>query len=259
MLFIRHQLQANRLLCNGMYGRFISMSEGKSKATNCVLYGCLSMVVLAIVISLVTFFGVRYGYKKLVNTYTSPAAAQLPAVTYTDAEVQTLTNRLAMFEMAANTLTNEATLTLSDRDINVLIHSQEDLKNMRDKFHFEIQNDTIMSDISVPLDSFGLDSLKGRYLNGTAGLKVEVNNGKLVVRLDSLKVNGSPVSGAFIAQLKQENLAKDVQFGPEQEKVLKRIEKLGIENGQIILKLKPVPQGQQGTPATTNASPAGVI
>ncbi len=236
------------------------MSEGKSKATSCILYGCLTMVVLSIIIVVVLIFGARYGYKKLVNTYTSPVAQQLPTVSYTDAEVQSLTNRLGAFQMAANALTNEVTLTLNARDINVLINSQEGLKDLRNKFHVEIEKDTIKSGVSVPLDGFGLDALKGRFLNGKAGLKVAIVNGQLTVNLDSLEVNGSPVSPSFMTQLKTENLAKDVQLDPEAQKLMQRVEKLTIENGEVILKVKPTPVTPAPTaPATTNAAPAGVI
>jgi hypothetical protein len=234
------------------------MSEGKSRTTNCVLYGCLTMIVLFIIIGAVAIFGARYGYKKLVNAYTSPAATQLPAVTYTDAELQSLTNRLEAFQMSANALTNEATLTLSAQDINVLIHSHDELKHLRDRFHVEIAKDTIQSALSMPLDGFGLDALKGRFLNGKAELKVAITNGKLTVYLQSLEVNGKPVSPAFTTQLRNENLAKDVKLDPEAEKVLQRVESLTIENGQVILKLKAVPS-EETKPATTNASPAGVI
>jgi len=234
------------------------MSEGKSKTTNCILFGCLTMVVVFIILGVAGILGARYGYKKLVNTYTSPTAAQLTAITYTAEELQSLTNRLGAFQLEANALTNEVTLTLSARDINVLIHSEDELKGLRDKIHVEIDKDTIKSAVSMPLDGFGLDALKGRYLNGTAGLKVTVTNGKLTVNLDSLEVNGTPVSASFMTQLKSENLAKDVDLGPEGEKLMKRVESLTIENGDVILKLKPAPQPQTN-PATTNAAPVGII
>ncbi len=234
------------------------MSEDSSKAKSCVLYGCLTTVVVFIIIGVALVFGARYGYKKLVSTYTSPSATTLPAVTYTDAELQSLTNRMAAFQLSANALTNEVTLTLSARDINVLIHSQDQLKDMRDKFFVEIEKDTIKSALSIPLDVFGLDALKGRFLNGKAGLKVAVTNGQLTVRLDSLEMNGSPASPAFMTQLKNENLAKDVQLDADTQKLMQRVEKLTIENGEVILKVKPVPSGPT-VPATTNAPSTGVI
>jgi len=216
------------------------------------------MVVIFIILGVAGILGARYGYKKLVGTYTSPAAAQLPAVTYTGEELQSLTNRLNAFQMAANALTNEATLKLSARDINVLIHSHDELKEARDRFFVEIEDDTIKSAVSVPLDNFGLDALKGRFLNGKAGLKVEIKNGQLTVNLDSLEVNGSRVSPSFMTQLKGENLAKDVKFDAETKKMLQRVEKLAIENGELILKLKPAPEPST-SPANTNGAPAGVL
>ncbi|HEY1170448.1 MAG TPA: hypothetical protein VGH19_03675 [Verrucomicrobiae bacterium] len=234
------------------------MSEGKSNTKNCLIYGCATMFVMFIVGVAVIFFGARWGYKKLVNTYTSATANQLPAVTYTDAEVQSLTNRLDNFKIAANALTNEVTLKLNARDINVLIHSQDELKNMRDKFHIEIGKDTITSAVAVPLDGFGLDALKGRFLNGKAGLKVSIVDGKIDVRLDSLEMNGTPASPSFITQLKNENLAKDIKLDPQEEKILQRVEKLTIENGEVILKLKAATE-EKSVPATTNAVPADVI
>lgn len=216
------------------------------------------MVVIFIILGVAGILGARYGYKKLVGTYTSPAAAQLPAVTYTGEELQSLTNRLNAFQMAANALTNEATLKLSARDINVLIHSHDELKEARDRFFVEIEDDTIKSAVSVPLDNFGLEALKGRFLNGKAGLKVEVKNGQLIVNLDSLEVNGNRVSPSFMTQLKGENLAKDVKFDAETTKMLQRVEKLAIENGELILKLKTAPEPKT-TPANTNGAPTGVI
>ena len=216
------------------------------------------MVVIFIILGVAGILGARYGYKKLVGTYTSPAAAQLPAVTYTGEELQSLTNRLNAFQMAANALTNEATLKLSARDINVLIHSHEELKEARDRFFVEIEDDTIKSAVSVPLDNFGLYALKGRFLNGKAGLKVEIKYGQFTVNLDSLEVNGSRVSPSFMTQLKGENLAKDVKFDAETKKMLQRVEKLAIENGELILKLKPAPEPST-SPANTNGAPAGVL
>lgn len=230
----------------------LTMSEGKSKTNSCIFYGCLTMVIVFIVLTVAAILGARYGIKKLVNTYTSPTMATLPAVNYTPDEYQTLTNRLESFRVESDTSTGEVTLELSAQDINILIQTQEGIKDFKDHFYVEIDKDTISSQLSVPLDRLEIGALKGRYLNGKAGLKVEVVNGRLDIRLDSLEVNGAPVGGSFMGQLKNENLAKDVQMSPEEEKIMKRVEKLSVKDGKVIIKVKP-------KAANTNAPPADIV
>lgn len=231
------------------------MSEGKSRAQNCLVYGCLTMVVVVIIMGLVGVFGVRYGYKKIVESYTSPTPVQVPVVQYTPEEWSALTNRLGLFKLQAAANTNEITLSLSARDINILLN-QRMAQNPKEQFNVQIEKDTIRSQISLPLDRIGLDALKGRYVNGMADIKVGIIDGVPDVRITGLEVNGNKVPGTITGRLSDKNLFENGSFDPDTEKVLKRVEKLTVEDGQILLKLKPLPPND--APAVV-APPRGTI
>ena len=234
------------------------MSEGDSNKKNCLVYGCLSAVVLGVVMILIAIFGARYGLKKLVDNYTSAVPTKMPAVQYAPADLTALTNRLEAFKLEADAQTNAATLTLSAQDINTLVDALPELQIYKGRLHFDIQTNIIKSQISLPLDKLEIGAVKGRYLNGTADVKVKVINGKLDVRLEGMEVNGVKATGAFMAQLQNENIAKDMNSDPKIQKILQRVESLTVENGQVILKLKALTEPQTA-PATTNAAPTGVI
>jgi hypothetical protein len=211
------------------------------------------MVVMAVVVLLVAILGARYGLKKFVSNYTSPTPAAMPVVRYTPAELTALTNRWQAFTVEADKQTNEVTLSLSAQDINTLIDALPDLQQFRDHIRFEIHTNVIKSQISVPLDELKVDAVKGRYLNGRADVKVKIVNGRLDLRLEGMEVNGVKASGAFLTQLQNENLAKDMKASPEAERILKRAESLTVENGQVILRLKPLTQPSGASSVTTNA------
>jgi len=236
------------------------MSEGDSNKKNCLVYGCLSAVVLGVVMILIAIFGARYGLKKLVDNYTSAVPTKMPAVQYTPSDLTSLTNRLEAFRLEADAMTNAVTLSLNAQDINTLVDALPELQRYKGRLHFDIQTNTIKSQISLPLDELKMDALKGRYLNGKADVKVQVINGKLDVRLEDMEVSGVKASGAFMTQLQNENIAKDMNSDPEIKKILQRVESLTVENGQVILKLKEkAPAGSSGGTTNSVTTPPGTI
>jgi hypothetical protein len=236
------------------------MSEGKSGTKNCLMYGCLTMVIMGIVVILITVFGARYGFRKLVSNYTSATPAQMPVVQYTPAELTTLTNRLEAFKLEANAQTNTVTLMLNAQDINTLMDALPELQPYKNHLRVEIHDNTIKSQISLPLDKLEIDAVKGRFLNGTADVKVKVIDGRLDVRLEGMAVNGLKATGSFMAQLQNENIAKDIKFDPQTTKALQRVESLTVENGQMILKLKALnPAASTGVSTNAVPPPPGTI
>ena len=80
--------------------------------------------------------------------------------------------------------------------------------------------------------------LKGRYLNGEADLKASLTNGVLIVTLDSLEVNGKRVPDEMMANIRQENLAKDAYKNPKHAEILRKLESLEIKDGKMTIKVQ---------------------
>lgn len=232
------------------------MSEGKSGfgAKNCVVYGCATMLVMGVVVMLIAFFGARYGYRKLVDNYTSPTPTPMPAVQLAPNEIIVLTNRLEAFKLEALTNTSELTFSLDANEINALLNTLPELAPYKSSLSVGIKEDVIKAQISLPLDALNLSALKGKFLNGNADIKASVINGKFDVRLSNLEVNGNKASGAFMTQLQNDNLAQDLKLDPNAQRVLERVESIKVEQGRVVIKVKP-----SGSSNATNAPPKGTI
>ena len=63
--------------------------------------------------------------------------------------------------------------------------------------------------------------------------------GQLSVTLDDVQVKGAPLPAAFLAQLKQQNLAKDAQNDPRNREALGQFDSIQITNGTVVLRSQP--------------------
>ena len=103
----------------------------------------------------------------------------------------------------------------------------------------QIEGEEITGQVSLPLDNLiPLEMVKGRFLNGTAGLDVSVEDGVLDIRINRLSVGESVLPDQAIEQLKGKNLAEDLPIDPESRKLLNRVESLTIEDGRLKLQVR---------------------
>lgn len=215
------------------------MSEEKSgKGRGCLFYGCLGLVVLFVVGAVGLYFGTRFVLNKAVSIYTSTSPAALPKVTISDDEFSVLQKRVADFSAVVKNPTNAASLTLSSDEVNALIAKDPGFSAFNNKLHVAIEGNQLKGTVSWPLDELGISKLKGRYVNGMAGLKAALVNGQLIVNLDSLAVNGKTLPESVMQGLRAENLAKDLNKDPKKAEFIRKFENFEIKDGKLTLKVK---------------------
>ena len=217
----------------------------KPKGKGCFFYGCLTLVILALVLGIGGFLAVRYGLGKLaalVEKYTEPAPMTMAAVQMPAAEYQQLNKRVTEFTDALNAQKATPDLVLTGDEINALIANNPAWKELKGKMHVAIESDQIKSQVSIPMDEFaklpGMSRLKGRYLNGTAALKASLSNGALFVTMQSLQVKGESPPEEFMSSLRAQNLAQNMQQDPKSAEVLRKIESIEVKDGKITIKAK---------------------
>lgn len=213
-------------------------SDQANRGRGCFFYGCLAAVVIVIVVAVGGYLGVRYYVNKLVNTYTDTAPLNIPTVETTQAEADALLEKVRTFKTALAGGTAEP-LAIGTKELNTLIAFSPDFKDLKGKAYVAVEDDKLRGQISLPLDGLPLGQAKGRYLNGEAALKASLENGVLVVTLDSLKIKGQDVPSQVIAALQKENLAKDAYRNPETAKVLSQLESITIKDGALTIKPRP--------------------
>lgn len=216
-------------------------TEQKKSGKGCLFYGCLTFVVLALVVVVGGYFGVRYVTNNLVQSYTASAPVTLPAVEMTDEDYAALRERIDAFTLALEN--GEAyELALTAEDVNGLIARDPEFEPLRNKVYVFIEDGAVRGDVSAPTDPLGelpfLGGLKGRYFNGSLGVTISLENNFLLVQVSSASVNGEPVPQQAIDQMANENLAKDFYNDPESRAQIEKLESIKVEDDTILIRVR---------------------
>jgi hypothetical protein len=220
----------------------VSHSAGAPKGRGCLLYGCLTLIVLMVAVGIGGFFLVRYGMEQLtafVEEYTDTVPMAIESVQVEPGELEELQQRMTSFEEALDRGTRVQPLVLTGHDLNVLIARHPAMSAWRDRARMQVVGDQIVGQISLPLDDLaavpGMKRLRGRYLNGAAALKVSLQGGQLQVNLESLEVKGQPIPEEIMRSLRQQNLAQDAVRNPDLMEAIGQLESIRVVDGEIVI------------------------
>ena len=214
------------------------------KKRGCFFYGCLTLVILFLIGGLGTYLVVRYVANKitqLVNNYTDTSPVLLESVSLPPAQMSALRDRVAAFGQALQNSSTAQELVLTAEEINALIGSEPSYKAFKGQLLVLITGDQIKGKVSLPLPDIGPLKLKGRYLNGEAGLRASLVSGELDVHLDNVIVKGQPLPAAIMTELKKNNLATEFQKDPKNAANLEKFDSIQIKDGRLILRTKGKP------------------
>lgn len=214
-----------------------SRSSGKS----CLLIGCSTLVVLAILGVIGVVLAWKWGPSMLTKRYTAEAPVALPEVKMAEPDFDALTNRVADFAMAY-VFSNAATLTLSEPEMNALIVHNKDNPKLKDRLRVHLKGDEITGEFTVPVEEMASqmnwESLKGRHFNGSAGLRVSLIETNLNVSIQSLSLNGRPVPDFLYAKIRGKNLALEVAKNPKTGEFFERVQSVTIKDSKLVITLR---------------------
>jgi hypothetical protein len=213
------------------------------KRHGCFFYGCVTCLVLCLLVVVTAFFTVRYGIRQInaaLAEYTDTAPMPLPKVEMSPTELEQLQKRLAAFNESSEARTNTPPLILTAREINVLLAGSPEMQAFKNRFYVSIETNQIRGLVSLPLDNFKIPFLnfKGRYLNGAGVFAVQMTNNELLVRIDSLEVKGKRLPENYLAQLRQQNLAQDADNNPTNAAAISNYKSIEIKDGKVIIEAK---------------------
>ncbi|MBM3822693.1 MAG: hypothetical protein FJ404_07405 [Verrucomicrobia bacterium] len=213
------------------------MSQAPQKSgRGCVFYGCLTLLILAVLGSLGAYFGVRYAVKSLVNRFTDDHPASIPKATISETDWTSLQQRLAQFNQALESGSGGEDLVLTPLEINSLIARENGLAFLKDRVFVNLDGSEIKARLSMPLDELGL---KGRYFNGSAGINLSLVDGVLSATLTAAEVKGMNIPAEFMEKLKKENLAKDAYKDPRNVEQIRKFQSIEVKDGRITIKARP--------------------
>ena len=221
----------------------ISSAE-PAKRRGCFFYGCITVLVIMLVVGIAGFFTIRYVANKVtafVEQYTDTASMTLESVQVPAAEYQLLDKRVTAFADAVNARKATPALVLTGYEINALIANNPAWKGLKNKVYVTVDGDQIKGKVSIPMDDLAqvpfLSKLKGRYLNGSAAFKVSLANGALVVSLQSLEAKGQSPPAQFMTQLQTVNFAQNATQDPKTQETIGRLESIEVKDSKLTIKV----------------------
>lgn len=214
----------------------------------CLLWGCLSVVLLMIVGTVGVGIAGYSFYTTQVKKYTAEKPVELPLVEYAPEDLEEIESRIQEFKETVEKGETPGEIVLTADDINALISQNKDLKG---RVFVSIGEGQVSADVSMPTDA--IPGAKGRYFNASVTLNVSLEQGVLIVTVEDAETNGEPVPPVFMNALRKENLAKDVYKDPKTAEIIRRFDRLIIEDNRIIL--KPATKKLEPTDAEPSDAP----
>jgi hypothetical protein len=200
----------------------------------CFFYGCITCVVLLLLLVGALLAGVHY-VKKMVNRYTDTQPMELPTVQMPQGEVDRLKQRFEAFRAAVREQRPTPPLTLGSDDINALIAGGTAPQALKGKLYVSLDGDQLKGQVSAPLEQVGLSMFKGRYLNGSATFNLAFRNGALFVTAQTITVKGKPLPERFMQRVRNENLAAELTRQPETAALLQGLEDIRVSEGKLVI------------------------
>jgi|ERR1039458_8006966 hypothetical protein len=217
-------------------------SAPSPKKHGCFFYGCITSLILLLVLAVGLVLGTHYALKyvnRMVVEYTDTNPAPLPSADLSVDGMKGLLERINAFSQTLDEHSNAAPLVLTGPEVNALLANRPELAPWKGKFVVTFDGSQTKAQISLPLETFKIPMLdtKGRYLNGRGAFDVTLDNGILSVVVASLEVKGKPVSPQFLAGLQKQNLAASANGGTNGS-VFDQIDSLQVTNSTLVVKAK---------------------
>lgn len=211
----------------------------KSSGRNCLLYGCLSMVVLVMLGILTVYLVFSYAFNSVVEQFTATEPRQFEDAALPQAEMDALKQRIATFTEALKDTNATAVLTLDAADLNALLVSNSDTQAMKDTVRVRLEDNTVVCDVSIPLSDFAklpmMSRLEGRHLNANLDLSVLLENGALFTELSGARVKDQPLPDNVVQEVQKNLPWEELKKSPEMEGFFRRVKWLRVENGELRL------------------------
>lgn len=220
--------------------------EGGSPAPRgrgCLFYGCVFSAAALAVVTLVLAIGSFLLYRTAVRyfeMYTSTDPVELPRPEISEERRKDAVERFRVFREAVEAKRPTKDLVLDEVDLNALIRESPKLK---DHVYVEIDDDKIKAKVSLPLDDLLETSLtRGRYLNGEADIRAEIDDGALTLKVDAVSVDGRPLPREIRDIFDRPNVVlefdKDLKNHPDRRDFLRGIEEFEIDDGKVVIKAR---------------------
>jgi len=197
----------------------------------CFFWGCMTTLIVIALIGVAAYMGIMK-LASVAKQYTSDRPMKIESVELSPARMADLNARIAAFQQAVKT-DDPARLVLTADEINALLSSRNELKELHIMAHLDIEGDKITAAMTMPcpIHKFGLD---GRYINGKATIQMLLQMGRLLVYVDSIEADGKRLPEQFMTGFRSKNLAEKAMEDPKTAAAIAKLKSISVQDGAII-------------------------
>lgn len=206
----------------------------------CLLSGCLSLLVIAILIPTCLYFYGRNRLNRFVEEFTSTNRTVFPELALSARQTAQLEERLARFQADLEAGRQPGPFNLTADELNALITREAWL---HDKVRVAFSNDLALVQMSIPLQGMPIpmfqEKLRGRHLNATAALHFDLASSKtnraLEIKVRSVTLNTKTppedIKGRVESALANSSIARDNRT----RKMVTHLRSIVLTNGTLTL------------------------
>ena len=229
---------------------------------NCFLYGCVTLVVLALLGGLIAFIVGRNFIREVREKYTEATPVEIPTIDMPADQIQALIKRVDDYARDLRADKPLPVLTLTEQEVNALLQNHPDLKDIYGGLvYLTLEDGGVTGKLSVALDWF--PGMKGRYFNGAATFEVSLQNDDPDIYLKSATFKGEQVPDQYLVQMREQDFADHWDHDPDARTLLRKIESVKLEKGKITFTPKakddaaaPAPDAAAGAQKPAEQAPA---
>lgn len=205
----------------------------QQKKRGCFFYGCLTAIVISIVLIIGVFVGVRYFRNVLIDNYTQTTPMALPPLDSSTESYLRVKSRVETFQTTIRS-GKAATLELTAAEINTYLASQPGLEGQTDFFRVSIDGDQLGGVVSFPFDYEGHHD---RYVNGMVKLKISMKDGQLSGHVLNVQVGNNTLPQEVMSRFLGDDIFSEMS--PEAKKelleALSGVRSIVVEGGKLKL------------------------
>jgi len=216
----------------------IHPGEDRSRRKGCLFWALVLIVGSVGLLALMGYLLLKLADKQ-VQQFTAPRPMVMPTPFQSEERVDALLSRVQQF--AADLEEGKSTrLELTGPEIDVLIDHYLPAAEEGWRIHVELVDDTVRTQLSVPLVSLFEDGVvpvtewEDRYLNGTFDFHVAMEDGALHVELEDVDVAAGGTEEKLRRDMEGQNLAEHV-YQMSIGKWVSRLNTVTVKDGVMVL------------------------
>ena len=217
------------------------MSKPDHKGRGCLIWGCVVGVGLLMLFVVGLYFvgrSVSRAVTEFVDQYTESVPRSLPRISISETELTEIRDRFESFRTAMTERQEAPPLELSARDLNALIQHDRMFSDLKDRVFFEIEDNRLKGEVSIPLGIFEMGFGEGLYLYGSAVFDLSLDSRGLAARVIQMELSGRNLPEEFMKPVRNQNIVEDVELDGETKAFIDALQSIRIENNRLLFELK---------------------